>query len=100
MTDKQFAVGDWTFDGEACPISKCGLTDHMYASEVGEDFDERAYAECDIDEGLISEQEASDIWRRMTIYYEDLAYQDHSGFSDMYKTKLELAEKVANKLNW
>jgi len=102
MTERQFLVGDWyskELDAN-CPISKCGLTDVRYASEVGQDFDDRAYTEYDIDKGLIAEEKARNIWKGMIIYYDDVAHQDHSEFCDMYKDKLHLAEVVANKLNW
>lgn len=100
MNDKQFLVGDWSDGDNHCPISQCQLTDAEYASEVGEDFDERVYAEYGVDEGLISEVKAKDIWKRMITYYDDVSHQDDSDFCKAYKKRLELAQKVATQLDW
>jgi len=103
MTDKYYVVGDWQSGKEKCPLNEVGLEEREWANELGEEFDDYARAEYDLESGttLITEEEASKVWNQMVHFLESrIESSKHDDLDSMHTSMFQLAEEVQRELNW
>lgn len=102
MSETQyFAYGYWTVKDNVCPIEAAGLTDHQWATEVAEDFDDEVAQLFDPEagEGLVNREKAKEAWEHV-IKSNKRQYQDpmDEWTEEMHKERLKLANKVKREL--
>ena len=97
MSDRQFAFGDFTHNGNNCPVKEAGLMGEAMDAELGEEFDDWARHAFGPTKGAVSEERAKEVWLEMSKMLKSRAESDADCLSgQMY----DLAERVREELDW
>lgn len=98
---EQFAFGNWTVGGVACPIATAGCDERSFAIEVAELFDDFVSEEIDEDvgEGIVGYQIAKQQWQRMKSTVDDNREDpkdepSEHRFNEMYDVIVEVENEV------